>query len=92
MWVKPSQTEYKNIMEALAVIPFMPTFLFWSWSTTSFIQKFEKTQTILRVSTDFGDKLCTSDLFNDVTFITAINFDLKTSDKCKDHEQLFHLA
>ena len=27
MWVKPLQIERKNILEVLAVVPFMPTFL-----------------------------------------------------------------
>ena len=44
-------------------------------SATSFIQKFKQTQTILRVSKDFGDKLCISVIFNDVTFITAHLFE-----------------
>ena len=42
-------------------------------STTSFIQIIIKTQKILKVSKDFGGKLCTSNLFiNGVKFIAAI--------------------
>ena len=74
MWAKPFQTEYKNILNVLTNFLFFPTLAQEKTgkSTTRFNQGFIKKLTNLRVNKDSCGKVCTSALFNEVTFIAAI--------------------
>ena len=69
--------QYKNVLELLLVLQFMPTLYHdhenFGKSTTIFIQNLKKTPVILRVNKHFWGRFCVSVLFNN-----CFPFSLKT--------------